>query len=334
MASTSVRVVTLKSILCPRPVGTAVVCVSSVRRLSDDPQAVTWHAKSWYAKITTRQGTGASTWHAKFAQKGGDVNNSDTEYMYERIAKALRDQILTRELAPGGKLPTQDELCEAFGVSRQVARQALDLLGTEGLIDRQQGGRATVRLYDPLVRRASLHYKSLPGAPFAEEALATDRTPRYTYETTEARADLETATRLKIAVGDPVIQTDYMSYANDEPLMIVTSFEPLAITRGTVIERPEEGTFMGDGIIDRFTAIALRPTRVVERLHSRMPRPSEVKQLQLKPGTPVLVIVRTVYSDDTPVETGTLLLASNQYKLEYTIPVAPLTPGIPSSGEQ
>ncbi|MCE7002444.1 GntR family transcriptional regulator [Kibdelosporangium philippinense] len=261
------------------------------------------------------------------------MNDGDTDFMYERVAGALRDQILTRSLAPGQKLPTQDELCDTFGVSRMVVRTALDLLETEGLIDRQQGGRATVRMHDPLVRRASLHYKTDPGAPFAEEALATERVPRYSHETQEDRADLETAARLKVKVGDPVMRTEYLSYANDEPLMLVTSFEPLAITRGTVIERPEEGVFMGAGVVDRFTAIGLRPTNVVERLHSRMPRPSEAKRLQLRPGTPVIVIVRTSYSDQTPVETATLLLAANQYKLEYSIPVAPLTPEVPPSNE-
>src|SRR5258707_13502696 len=145
-----------------------------------------------------------------------------SEHMYERIAAALRDQILARTLPPGGKLPTQEELAETFGASRIVARHALDLLESEGLIDRQRGGRATVRLYDPLIRRAALHYKSEPGAPFAEEAHATERVPRYSHETRPERAGLETAHRLGIGIGEDLMHTDYVSYANDQP-MILTS---------------------------------------------------------------------------------------------------------------
>ena len=37
------------------------------------------------------------------------------------------------------------------------------------------------------------------------------------------------------------MRTDYVSFANDEPMMIVHSYEPLVITKGTVIERPEVG---------------------------------------------------------------------------------------------
>ena len=119
---------------------------------------------------------------------------------------------------------------------------------------------------------------------------------------------------------------EYLSYADDEPMMKVTSYEPLAITKGTPIERPEEGPLMGAGIVDRFTSIGLRPTAVVERLQSRMPRPTEAEHLDLRPGVPVIVIVRICYSGETPIETADLLLAANQYKLEYTLNVDPLQP--------
>lgn len=84
---------------------------------------------------------------------------------------------------------------------------------------------------------------------------------------------------------------------------------------------------MGAGIIDRFTSIGLRPTSVIERLHARMPRPSEAEELSLRPGIPVVVIVRQSYCGDLPLETADILLAANQYKLEYATTVAPLEGG-------
>lgn len=244
-----------------------------------------------------------------------------SDHMYERIAGVLRDEILARTRAPGERLPTQDELSETFGVSRIVVRHALDQLEGEGLIDRVQGGRATVRLHDPLIRRSALHYRSNPGAPFAEEALATERTPQYDHTSTPDRAGLEVARRLRIDLGDEVMRTEYLSYADSEPLMQVTSYEPLSITRGTPIELPEEGPLLTAGIVDRFTSIGLRPTSIVERLQSRMPRPSEAEQLRMRPGIPVIVIVRTSYCGETAIETADLLLAANQFKLEYALAV-------------
>ncbi|SDG76958.1 UTRA domain-containing protein [Pseudonocardia oroxyli] len=119
------------------------------------------------------------------------------------------------------------------------------------------------------------------------------------------------------------MRTDYVSYANMKPIMLVTSYEPLSLTRGTPIELPEEGPLLGAGIVDRFTSIGMRPTSIVEQLHSRMPRPSEAEQMGLRPGVPVIVIVRTSYHVTTPIETADLLLAANQFKLEYALAVDP-----------
>jgi GntR family transcriptional regulator len=246
---------------------------------------------------------------------------AEPEHMYERIAEVMRDKIATGELGPGDKLDTQERIGREYGVSRIVARQALDLLEAEGLIDRVQGGRAFVRRYQPLLRRSALHYRTDPGAPFAEEAIATERTPRYTHRTYPDRAGPDIARRLRIAVGDEVMRTLYTSYADDQPLMLVDSFEPLAITRGTSVERAEEGPLMGAGVVDRFSRIGMRPTVITERLRSRMPRPSEVDALELRPGTPVTVIMRISWCGDTPVETADLLLAADQYELEYAIKV-------------
>jgi DNA-binding GntR family transcriptional regulator len=55
----------------------------------------------------------------------------------------------------------------------------------------------------------------------------------------------------------------------------------------------------------------------------RMPRPSEVEELELSAGTPVIAITRKSYSGDTAIETADLLLAANMYELEYALKVDP-----------
>ena len=253
-----------------------------------------------------------------------DVNSQDdADPMYEQIATVLRDQITTGQLKPGARLPTQAMISEEYGVSRIVARRALDLLESEGLIDRVQGGGAFVRRYQPLLRRSALHYRSNPGAPFAEEALATERIPRYSHRTFPDRAGPEIAKRLNISVGDPVMRTQYTSYTDDQPVMLTDSFEPVALTRDTPIERPEEGPLMGAGLVERFTSVGMRPTAVIERVRSRMPRPSEADALELRPGTPVAEITRTTCSGETVLETADILLRADAYILEYVTQVDP-----------
>ncbi len=53
--------------------------------------------------------------------------------VYEQVADALREAILSGELAPGSVLPPERELCERFGVGRTTVREALRALQTKGL---------------------------------------------------------------------------------------------------------------------------------------------------------------------------------------------------------
>ena len=56
---------------------------------------------------------------------------------YYEIEQALRARIAV--LDPGDVLPSDSALCEEFGVSRMTARQAVQVLTQEGLVERIRG---------------------------------------------------------------------------------------------------------------------------------------------------------------------------------------------------
>ena len=58
---------------------------------------------------------------------------------YVQIAEQIRGQIASGEYPIGGKIPTENELADALGVSRPTVRQALDLLSREGRLVRVKG---------------------------------------------------------------------------------------------------------------------------------------------------------------------------------------------------
>jgi len=246
-----------------------------------------------------------------------------SDFLYEIVADAIREKIITGEWGPGQSLPTYDELEERHKVSRVVIKKVMDLLASEGLITRTARSGTYVRRYTPVVRRSSLHYQSSPGAPFAEEALAAEYIPAYDHHSYEDHATEEVARRLKVKVGDPVMRTDYVSTVNDKPVMLVYSIEPLAITRGTPIQYPEDGPFMGSGLVVRFAEIGLRPTLVAERTRSRMPRPSEVRGLMLEEGTPVVIKDRTTLHHDRVLEVADLIFDASFFEFEDLFPVPP-----------
>jgi GntR family transcriptional regulator, transcriptional repressor for pyruvate dehydrogenase complex len=56
----------------------------------------------------------------------------------------LAGEILSRRLEPGARLPTEQEMMSAFGVSRTVVREAVAALRAEGLVETRQGVGAFV----------------------------------------------------------------------------------------------------------------------------------------------------------------------------------------------
>src|SRR5579863_5967178 len=60
------------------------------------------------------------------------------------IAERIADEIATARLPPGAKLPTEQEMVVAMGVSRTVVREAVAALRAQGLIVTRQGAGAFV----------------------------------------------------------------------------------------------------------------------------------------------------------------------------------------------
>jgi GntR family transcriptional repressor for pyruvate dehydrogenase complex len=76
-----------------------------------------------------------------------DGESPSERLIYVRIADTLREQILSGQLPPGSRLPSEAELGNLFGASRTSIREALRVLVSQRLIDTSRGatGGSTVR---------------------------------------------------------------------------------------------------------------------------------------------------------------------------------------------
>lgn len=68
-----------------------------------------------------------------------DINRNQTTPIHRQLSLILEDQIVLGEWISGMLLPTENELCEEYHVSRITVRKALDNLERKGLINRIQG---------------------------------------------------------------------------------------------------------------------------------------------------------------------------------------------------
>jgi GntR family transcriptional repressor for pyruvate dehydrogenase complex len=63
---------------------------------------------------------------------------------FEHASDQIRTLIKNRQILPGEKLPTEQELCEALNIGRSSIREALRVLEAEGLIEVRRGSGAYI----------------------------------------------------------------------------------------------------------------------------------------------------------------------------------------------
>lgn len=92
---------------------------------------------------------------AETRRKPVSVTASAGVPLHRQLFLVLHDEIARGVIAPGDFLPTEQDLCDLFGVSRITVRRALADLADQGYIIRRQGVGSFVRLHDTTPGQAS-----------------------------------------------------------------------------------------------------------------------------------------------------------------------------------
>lgn len=144
---------------------------------------------------------------------------------YLEIADRLREQIEARELVPGDRFPTERDLVEQFGVARMTVRHALEILQSEGLIDRRRGrsGGTFVRATPPTVQLnrvdCVIAQLAADGEDVRVETEVVEKifVPRYLMS------------QLQLMERDEVWRARRVRFFRDVPVSLVTDYVPDAI---------------------------------------------------------------------------------------------------------
>jgi len=84
------------------------------------------------AKAGTKVGRAAGSSGAPLTSAAAETNSE--EHLYLQVARALKKEIIDGVYLVGTQLPTEDQLCERFSVSRYTVREALRRLREDNLV--------------------------------------------------------------------------------------------------------------------------------------------------------------------------------------------------------
>lgn len=245
--------------------------------------------------------------------------------LYQRIATHLREQIVTGELTPGQRLPTEPQLVSMFGVSRNTVRLAVKLLIDEGLVRRVAGrdGGMVVRGQEKVVLTYHASRAEQPDGLRGEsdayftETRAQGHTPSQTFESRLVALSPEIAERLQVAPGETAVLRRCVRSVNDQPSSIQDTYYPMDlaeevrellspahIPQGTTRLLAERGHLQ----------VAFR-----DEIEARMPTPSDAGLLDLPAGTPVIYYMRTGHTHERAVRVTITTFAGHRNRLVYTI---------------
>jgi GntR family transcriptional regulator len=244
-----------------------------------------------------------------------------------RIADVLRQAINEGGYLPGDRIPSERELAAEYHSARNTAREAIGILQAEGLIDVRHGSGAYVRRPARLIRLGGDRYserirRETGLSPFRAEALKQGKDARVEVpDISRVLPPGDVAERLAVPSDElSVVQRVNHYYADDEPVQIGTTYIPWTIAEGSVLGRDVD-TGAGS-IYGRFQELGHKISRTREEVSARMPRPDEMKILQMPPGVPVIEVLHTgIDQDGRAFEVTRFVMRADLTGLDYSMPV-------------
>jgi GntR family transcriptional regulator len=225
--------------------------------------------------------------------------------LYRRIQAALRDDITRGELEPGARLETEQELMARYGVSRATVRQALAGLVAEGLVEIRRG-------LGTFVAGGALEHRLGGFYSYSREIEAHGMRPGTLVRGLGVvSADARVASALGVGPGEKVVALHRIRLADDEPLIVETSYLPTALFPGL-----EAFDFGNRSLYETLTTeYGVRPTRAREAFLPLLLGEEDAEILGGTPGDPALQVERTTWdADGRTIEYCRSILRGQRYR--------------------
>jgi GntR family transcriptional regulator len=250
------------------------------------------------------------------SDKTGPVTAGAGVPLHRQLFLVLHDEIDRGVIAPGDALPTEQTLCDQFGVSRITVRRALADLAEQGYIERRQGVGSFVRQYHPSgpARAGGSYLEGLRQTQFETEVdvieLDARRAPGPVAEALQASDELLHVVRLR------------RERRTGEPLMVTDAWLPVelagALTESKLRRAPLYELLSGAGVtVDRMQ----------HEITAEIAGPRTAHLLDTAIGAALLRVNRLAFVGSVPHHYVSILLSPNRSRVLMSQSAAELATG-------
>jgi GntR family transcriptional regulator len=236
------------------------------------------------------------------------LDRGSTTPLYRQIEAILRERIGSGEWGENAKIPSENELCALYGLSRMTLRGVIGELVSEGLLFRIQG-KGTY------VSPRKLHMESTAYAGIREQ-LERMGLPTHTRLTAfrQIAAGAKVGAMLALEPESPVQYIQRVRYIREQPVSIHRTYLPLALCRR--LDRYDlEGRQLCHILQEHY---GLRARSSTQTLESARAQKSEARLLEIRQGDPVLLLEEVNRLENRRVfEFTQVLFRGDQVKLQF-----------------
>jgi len=233
------------------------------------------------------------------------VDRDSQQKLYVQLYSILRKLIEKGEWANGMKIPTEDELCRAYGVSKATVRIAMAELAREGLLKRLQGKGTFVTYQEPAL---GLNMRTRLSEDMFGEGVEVKRV-------LVARRVQEPLSDVKSYLGQegPIYFILCKKMVRAVPVYLEEFYLPLHL----IPEIEGEEVCLNSFFEFLQAKTGRRVSKVVQTIEvARLPADS-ARVLQVEEGSPVLLLHRLFMGiDGTPLAYARLFGGDGKYKLQ------------------
>ena len=216
--------------------------------------------------------------------------------LYYQLEQVLRKKITSDDFSAGKPLPTENDLCKEFGVSRTTVRQAFTALINEGLITRIPGKGTFLAQHDP--NQKVVHYFNTTQSLADYLTFAT--LPKKIHHKGLVNPSIESAQLFDILPSHKVYTLRGIRLQNDVPLcyFIISILPEYAdLFAGEDIKKKPVLTIL-------IEKLGTTVQKVNQKIRTAKANDRLSKFLCIKKDDPVLILDTAYYIDDKVVETG------------------------------